>query len=129
LSKPNSETQTIEFYKLGEIVESANKAIAAFNKFIRKIAESKEDSDIIFCDYRYNHFGETIEDFATKVIEAVAENLDKHVEKVLNCGEDGDGYLIRTTLGDRVLVLGFPEIYPPEIMVLPPKEADWCKED
>jgi len=131
---PNPETpggmipESIEFYKLGEIVERANKLIAAFDKFVRKLVESREDDNILFGGYIYDGLYNTINEFAVDVLEAVAKNLDKHVEKILDCGEDGDGYLVRTTLGDRVLVLVFPDIYPPEILVLSPKEADWCEE-
>ena len=141
MSKPNPETQTpnetpggmtpvkkIELYNLEKIVEAANRTIGQFERLVDKIVEVRSSGNLMFDDEEYDIPGKVAEDFAVKVFELIVENIDEYIIKVLDCGEDGLGYVIATDNGDKVLLQVWDVGVTGHIITVPLEEADWCEE-
>jgi len=141
MSKPNPETpnlnetpggmtpvKRIKLSRLENIIEKANKTIADFEELIDKIVEVRSSGGLVFDDEHYDIPGKAAEDFAVKVFELIVENIDEYVAKVLDCGEDGFGYVIATDNGDKVLLQVWDVGVTGHIITVPLEEADWCEE-
>ena len=141
MSKPNPETQTpnetpggmtpvkkIELNRLENIIEKANKAIAVFEELIDKIAEVRENGNLVYDDEEYDIPGKVAEDFAVKVFETITRNLKEYIVKTLDCGEDGLGYVVETNAGSKLILQVWDVGVTGHIITVPLEEADWCEE-
>jgi hypothetical protein len=141
MSKPNPETSNpsetsggmtpvkkIELYNLEKIVEAANKTIGQFERLVDKIVEVRSSGNLMFDDEEYDIPSKAAEDFAVKVFELIVENIDEYIIKVLDCGEDGLGYVVATDSGNKVLLQVWDVGVTGHIITVPLEEADWCEE-
>ena len=111
--------------ELSKIIETANNTIKQFEELVNEIVENKSnDDDTTFygVHYEYNFYGEAIDDFASEIFKMIGENLSK---RKIDCDEDGDGYIIQTNTGKKVILLVF-DTNVIDIIAIPLEKASFC---
>jgi len=110
----------LEFHKLGRIVRSANMLLVVFRNLATAVSDASGRDDIVVFNKKLSYY-DAIYDYADKVFTMLFENLAEYIEREVDCIE-GTRYIVRTTLGNYLLALVYPDDKLPYIVAVPDTE-------